>query len=217
LLHFSNDVAFLFDDLKLFKNKKATRKFDFLPWLQQCLKTVSQDPKEHPVWLRYSTHEPLHPLLFSVKPIYNDQGVVQSVLLMIYDHSAHAEVHEKQRILDVALNSFDGQFVTNDKGYIVQPNYAFCAYTGLMPEQLKSMTILNWIQQQVSLKVPEEEILRTLLEESRWSGELQLNPDASTTFHAVLSLSMITDHHKNIECYVGTLQDITHIKETLNN
>lgn len=213
LLHFFNDAEFIFDDLLLFKNKKATLKFDFQTWLTQSIDSATQSPIEQEIWLRHAFNEYLRPLMFSVKPIYCDNQIIQSVLLMIYDHSLNAEVSEKKRILDAALNSFDGQFVTNDKGYIIHPNHTFCAYTGLMPEQLKSMTVLNWIRQQVNLNTSEEEVLRTLLSDGRWSGELTVHPDPETTFHAVFSLSMITDRHKNIECYVGTLQDITDIKE----
>lgn len=213
LLSFENDHEFLFEDVVLFKNKKATRRFDLKRWLDQCLRSGHHFPKEHPVWLKTSPQEPMTPLLFSFKPIFNDQDLVEQLLLVIYDHSLNAEVKEKKRILNAALNSFDGQFITNDKGYIISPNFAFCAYTGLMPEQLCSMTILNWLQQQVTLKVSEEEVLRCLLEDGRWSGELQVHPDENTTFYAVLSLSLICDEQKNIECYVGTLQDITDLKE----
>lgn len=213
LLSFDNDSEYLFEDLLLFKNKKGTRRFDLKQWLEQCARSSQPHPKDHPVWLRPAPAESMTPLLFSVKPIQNTHGQIETLLLVIYDHALHAEVKEKKRILNAALNSFDGQFITNEKGYITSPNFAFCAYTGLMLEQLKTLTILNWIQKQVSLKVTEEELLRCLLQDGRWSGEIQVHPDENTTFYAVLSLSLICDEQKNIECYVGTLQDITDLKE----
>lgn len=213
LLDFFNDPDHFFDDLTLFKNKKATLTFKLKDWLQQISRRVAKHPKEFFVWQRIDFDQPLKPLLFSAKPIVDENHQITSILLMIYDRRLQADADEKKRILNAALNSFDGQFITNDKGYITQPNMAFSAYTGLMREELSSMSILAWMQQQLTLKTTEEQVLRALLEDGRWSGEVEVHPNADTTFYAVLSLSMITDNHRNIECYVGTLQDITDIKQ----
>ncbi|MDX1795476.1 MAG: EAL domain-containing protein [Hydrogenovibrio sp.] len=213
LLEFFNDADHFFEDIEVFKNKKATLAFKLKDWLIQNSRRVSHHPKEHFAWLRIDTLHPLRPLLLSTKPIYDDEHRLTAVLLMIYDRRLQTETDQKRRILNAALNSFDGQFVTNDKGYITHPNVAFTAYTGLMMEQLQSMTLLAWMQSQLTLKTSEEELLKTLLEDGRWSGEVQVHPNAETVFHAVLSISMITDDQRNIECYVGTLQDITDIKQ----
>lgn len=213
LLEFFDDPDYLFDELTLFKNRKATLAFRLKDWLQKICLRPTKNPKECLVWQRTDVGQPMKPFLFSAKPIADNQGMITAVLLVIYDRQIETESDEKQRILDAALNSFDGQFITNDKGYITQPNMAFSAYTGLMREELASMSILAWMQKQLGLKTTEEEVLRTLLEEGRWSGEVAVHPNKDTTFYAVLSLSMITDGHRNIECYVGTLQDITDIKQ----
>ncbi len=203
----------LFTSLELFKNKKSTLRLHLKDWLKKVCIHAAHESTETLVWLKLDSDKPLRPLMLACKPIFNQDNQLENVLLIIYDRRLKAITDERQRILDASLNSFDGQFVTNDKGYITHPNFAFSAYTALMPEQLKSMSILNWLQKQVTLKQSEEEVLRTLLLDGRWSGEIQVHPDADTTFHAVLSISMITDAQKNIECYVGTLQDITDIKE----
>ncbi|WP_024852035.1 putative bifunctional diguanylate cyclase/phosphodiesterase [Hydrogenovibrio kuenenii] len=213
LLDFFNDSDHFFEDLNLFKNKKATLNFKLKDWLQQISRRIAKHPKEFFVWQRVDFEHPLKPLLLSAKPIVDDNQHITSILLMIYDRRLQAEADEKKRILSAALNSFDGQFITNDKGYITQPNMAFSAYTGLMQEELSTMSILAWMQKQLISKTSEEQILRALLEDGRWSGEVEVHPNEDTTFYAVLSLSMITDSHRNIECYVGTLQDITDIKQ----
>lgn len=213
LLDFFNDPDHFFEDLSFFNNKKATLAFKLKDWLQQVSRRVSRHPKEFFVWQRVDFEHPLKPLQLSAKPIFDNDHQVSAILLMIYDRRLQAEADEKKRILSAALNSFDGQFITNDKGYITQPNMAFSAYTGLMREELASMSILAWMQKQLTLKNSEEQVLRALLEDGRWSGEVEVHPNEDTTFYAVLSLSMITDAQRNIECYVGTLQDITDIKQ----
>ena len=109
-----------------------------------------------------------------------------------------------------------GQFITNAHGYITQPNYAFSAYTGLNPETLQKMTYIEWLQNQVIFRVPFGSVMKALLEQGCWNGEVQLTPSTKTEYHAVLSLSMLTDHNRNIEHFIGVLQDITDIRHAHN-
>lgn len=213
ILHLDAHAPSFFRQVNFYKNKKSTLKFKLKPWLEHTAKLGNDKPREQLVWFKHNNEPKMTPLLISAKPIFNEERVLQSVLLVIYDRRLKVASDEKQRILNAAFNSFDGQFLTNDKGYLTHPNFAFSAYTGLMPEELKTMTIINWLQKQVLLKIPVEQLLRTLLEDGKWSGEVEVHPNSDTVFYAVLSLSMITDDARNIECYVGTLQDITDIKE----
>jgi len=215
LLHF-DEVNQTVEDIPLFKNRKSTRPFNLIKWAEDICKAGQKEIIEEPVWLNmpHLTMSP-KPLLLSAKPLFDGDKSPQGLLLIIYDRSLQESADQQKRILETAFNSYDGQFITNEKGYIIHPNAAFSGYTSLMPEQLAKMTIIQWINQQVSLKngVKIEDILKTLLETHKWSGEIELHPVEGMTFYCVLSLSMLTDTENNIEHYVGTLQDITDIKE----
>ncbi|MBN2864402.1 MAG: EAL domain-containing protein [Thiotrichales bacterium] len=220
LLCFEPQHDEFFTDLEFFKNKKRTIKFNITRWLQQAIDQAQSAPKEILIWVRPNCSDhPSTPVLLSAKPILNNDQSFQALLLIIYDKTIVTHSDEQHRILEAAFNSYDGQFITNEKGYIIQPNFSFSAYTGLLPLELKTMTIIHWMQKQVTLKgnIQVEDILKSLLMEKKWSGEVQVHPNPETTFHAVLSLSMLIDDDKNIEHYVGTLQDITDIKESQAN
>lgn len=213
LLDLTADESFDLEAYPFFKNRKATISFKFNRWIQKLLSNPDSNVLEQHIWFKPNTTKKAKHYLFSAKTICNDQLQVESILLVIYDLSAQTISDEKERLLDAAFNSFDGQFFTNEKGYITKPNAAFSAYTGLMSKELSELNIIQWLKKQVTMKAEVEEVLRTLLEDGKWSGEIQVHPDEETTFYSVLSLNMVTDTEGNIETYVGTLQDITDIKE----
>lgn len=216
LLSFKEDTDDFFEDLAFFKNKKRTLKFHIKTWLQDTLDKPHSNPKETHVWVTLKHTDTLFtPVLISSKTILSKRGEFQGLLLAIYDRSIYAQADEQNRILEAAFNSYDGQFITNEKGYIIKPNFAFSAYTGLMPQEFSELSIIQWIKKQVTLKgtTQIDDILKTLLTEKKWSGEVKICPSEDTVFHTVLSLSMISDNENNVEHYIGTLQDITDIKE----
>lgn len=211
--------AFL-TDLVFFKNKKNSIKFNITDWLHQVISHKQDQALETQVWVK-SEHlnNRSTPILLSAKSIYTPSGDFHALLLVIYDKSIATLSEEQHRILEAAFNSFDGQFITNDKGYITQPNFSFSAYTGLLPAELKTMSIIHWMEKQVTLKegIHLEDILKSLLIDKKWSSEVQVRPNPETVFYAVLSLTMLVDDSQNIEHYVGTLQDITDIKASQAN
>lgn len=213
-----DDASTSIEQLCLYKNKKSTIKFDLKSWLEALLKQTSQngkalEPTEVSVWLKDSKTLQTNLLMLSAKPLLSAQGKIKNILLVIYDRSIYAQADEQKRLMEAAFNSFDGQFITNEKGYITHPNDAFCALTGLSAETLKSMTLTGWFEQQVTLKTTTNELLKTLLSTRHWSGEVELHPEPNTTFYAVLSVSLLADEHFNIEHYVVTIQNITDIHE----
>lgn len=220
LLCFNAENDEFLTDLAFFKNKKNTLKFNMASWLKQAIDQPQTPPQEILIWVKSKCLvDTSTPILLSAKTILNSDQSFQSLLLIIYDKSIVAHSDEQHRILEAAFNSYDGQFITNDKGYIIQPNFSFSAYTGLLPNELKTMSVTHWMQKQVTLKEPTqvEDVLKSLLMEKKWSGEVQIHPNPDTTFHAVLSLTMLIDAAQNIEHYVGTLQDITDIKASQAN
>ncbi|WP_028487419.1 sensor domain-containing protein [Thiomicrorhabdus chilensis] len=212
------DIDQPIESLPLYKNKKASLRFDLHDCLQQLIEEVEHtpkdsQPKEISVWLKDVETLKTTPLLLSGKALKTAEGGLKNLLLVIYDRTIYAQADEQKRLMEAAFNSYDGQFITNEKGYITHPNDAFCALTGLPTSTLKKMTLTGWLEQQVTLKTNTNEVLKTLLTSRYWSGEVELHPMPNTTFYAVLSISMLADEQFNIEHYVVTIQNITDIHE----
>ena len=195
------------------KNKKATLSFNITNWLDELITNPTEDPTDSYIWLKDPLTLKTTPLLISGKALFTPEGKLRDLLVVIYNRSIYAEADTQKRLMEAAFNSFDGQFITNEKGYITHPNNSFCALTGLTRNQLKNITLTAWLDQQVRLKTNSNEVLRALLESKHWSGEVELHPVPDTTFYAVLSISMLADAQLNIEHYVATVQNITDIHE----
>lgn len=209
------DESFLPDNtqLPLFKNKKATLSFKLDTWLNCLHEACNSEPIEIDVW--YSDPKTLQstPLLLCAKALLNKKGKIKHLLLVIYDRTIHSLADEQKRLMRAAFNSFNGQFIANEKGYIVEANDSFVAMSGLTRPHLQNMTLMNWLDAQVNLQNNTNSLLKTLLENKFWSGEVEIYPTPDTTFYAVLSISMIADSDYNIEHYVVSVQNITDIKE----
>jgi len=202
--------------LSLYKNKKATLPFKLNIWLNGIHEAHSNEPTETLVWCNDPLTLQSTPLLLSAKAMLTKKGKFKNLLLVIYDRSVHTLADEQKRLMEAAFNSFNGQFIANEKGYIIQPNDSFIAMSGLTKASLQKITLMQWIEQQVTLKNDTSGLLKTLLEQKHWSGEVELHPSSDTTFHAVLSISMVADKEYNIEHYIVNLQNITDIKEAHN-
>lgn len=199
--------------LTLFKNKKGTIPFKLESWLKSIIAPPYEEPSELNIWYRNPTILKSHPRCLHCKVIFSKKGKIKSLLLSIYDRSLHARSDEQKRLMQAAFNNFNGQFIANEKGYIIHPNDSFISMSGLSAEQLKKMTLMHWLDLQITLKNDTTGLLRTLLETKYWSGEVELHADPDLTFYAILTISMIVDDDFNIEHYIVTLQNITEIKE----
>jgi hypothetical protein len=98
------------------------------------MESPSHEPTEILIW--YSDPNTLKsiPLLFSAKAMFNNNNQIKNVVLVIYDRSMHTLVDEQKRLVDAAFNSYNGQFIANEKGYIIKPNDSFIAMSGLTKE-----------------------------------------------------------------------------------
>ena len=197
----------------LYKNKKATITFKLDNWLNIVKATPSPDPTEMIVWYCHPATLQTTPLLLSAKAMLNKKGRLKNVLLVIYDRTVHTQADEQKRLMLAAFESYNAQFISNEKGYIIKPNDSFIAISGLTKSELKKMTLMEWIERQVFLKNDTEGLLKTLLEHRFWSSEVELHPTKETTFHAILSISMVADKEYNIEHYIVNIQNITDLKE----
>ncbi|WP_178861857.1 EAL domain-containing protein [Thiomicrorhabdus cannonii] len=211
LLH-TADTDHFFEQLKLYSQKRQTKRFDLQAWLQRCLHHPQDCTCDEVLWITAPDQNVKSsvPVKLRAYPIRNRQQQLDNLLVHIKDLSIQIQAEAQMRLMDA---SYAGQFITNAQGYITQPNYAFCAYTGLNPDALKGMTYIDWLKKQVTLKVPFGSVMESLLHEGCWSGEVQISASSDAQFHAVLSVSMLTDKNRNIEHFIGVLQDITDIHE----
>ncbi|MDG6778650.1 EAL domain-containing protein [Thiomicrorhabdus sp. zzn3] len=209
-----NEQACLFNRITLYTHKRDTRSFDLKTWLESSLLSPTVRTCEQVLWLKGSaTDDPpskLTPVQIKAYPIVTAGNEIENLLLHIKDLTLEIQAQAQLRLMEA---SYAGQFITNAQGQITQPNYAFCAYTGLKPEVLASMTYIDWLKQQVGLRVPFGSVMQALLDDGFWSGEVEISASSDAQFHAVLSLSMLTDENRNIEHFIGVIQDITDIQE----
>jgi diguanylate cyclase (GGDEF)-like protein/PAS domain S-box-containing protein len=204
-----------FSQIQAYAQKQNRLRFDLKSWCLQQFDTLSESDDTSPLlWLRIPALSEdkctLVPVLISALVIQSTEDEGHNLLLLIQDQSLQIQAEAQIRLMEA---SAAGQFITDAHGYITQPNYAFSAYTGLNHDALKKTTYIEWLQNQVVFRVPFGSVMKALLEDGSWSGEVQLTPSSNTEYHAVLSLSMLTDYNRNIEHFIGVLQDITDIRQ----
>lgn len=198
------DSAF-FDQLTLLTQKRNGIHFDLKSWLQQL--PLDALPEQQ-VWLKSPEQQIATPTRLQAHQIeFND---TPHLLLILTDESLRIQVEAQKKLMDA---NYAGQFITNAHGYITQPNYSFCAYTGLSPEELEQLTYIDWLKKQVSFNMPFDSVISALLKERFWTGEVQIFASEDAVFYAVLSISMMLDEANNIEHFIGVMQDITDIRE----
>lgn len=211
-----NEFSFCpFSQIQAYAQKQNRLRFDLKSWCLQQFDTLTESDGTSPLlWLRIPALSEdkctLVPVLISAVVIQSTEDEGHNLLLLIQDQSLQIQAEAQIRLMEA---SAAGQFITDAHGYITQPNYAFSAYTGLNPDALKKTTYIEWLQNQVVFRVPFGSVMKALLEDGSWNGEVQLTPSSNTEYHAVLSLSMLTDYNRNIEHFIGVLQDITDIRQ----
>jgi len=199
---------------KLFKNKKSTLSFDLYHWLQALIDNCDKTSAQLTVWKSDPVTLKTQPLRLTGKRLCGKKGKLKNLLLSITDQSFQQEADQQKRLMQAAFNNFNGQFIANEKGYILEANQAFTEMSGLSSKLIKQLTLVEWLEKQVILETSVNDILLTLLNQHFWSGEVELHPENSKTVQALLTLSMVADAETNIEHYTASLQDITEIKKT---
>jgi diguanylate cyclase (GGDEF)-like protein len=211
-------IPCLLSQIQAYTQKQTRLRFDLKTWCLQQFENDSGVKNESPLlWLHIpndaNEKTTILPVLISAFVIQSTENDPHNLLILIKDQSLQIQAEAQIKLMET---SPAGQFITNPHGYITQPNYAFSAYTGLNIETLQQMTYVDWLQNQVVFRVPFGSVMKALLENGYWNGEVQLNPSSTVEYHAVLSLSMLTDHNRNIEHFIGVLQDITDIRHANN-
>jgi len=207
----------LFEHIEIYSQKRHQTLFDLEQWLQ----TVRLKPNNETsplLWIKTpktntQKNPLLTPVLITVHKIPSSEHKTQKLLVIFQDQSLKIKADAQHKLIE---SSYAAQFITDQHGYITQPNNTFTAYTGLTQEELTNKTYIAWLKEQAFFTVAFETVMQALLEDGCWSGEVQICPSENTCYHAVLSLSMITDSNRNIEHFIGVLQDITDIHEAHN-
>ena len=189
----------IFQSLTLYTQKHQAQRFDLQAWLKSL--PTEQPAHQDSVWLKTPIQPFAMPMRLQADWIELDHQPHQ--LLIITNQSLSLEAKAHSQLMEA---SGSGQFMTNAQGKITHPNSHFCQLTGISQPILANLNYIDWLKQQVSFALPFEQVIQTLLKQQFWTGEVKLhNTDPATP--AILSLSMILDSAKNIEHFVGVLQD----------
>ena len=201
------------DSLRLFKNRKANLSFNLANWLDCIKEELTTQNKEIKIWYSHPKTLIATQLLLSARVLLNKKGQLKHILLIICDQSMNAKALEQKRLFQAAFNGFNSQFITNDKGFIIEANNAFLKMTGKSKKRLKKTTILQWIEESVEWENSAESFINVVLKKRFWTGEVQIYTDDSSMIHAAMSISMIMDRDNNLEFFVVNIQNISDIKE----
>lgn len=204
----------IFDHIEIYSQKRHQTVFELKEWLLKN-RLKSNSATSPLLWIKTNkdnkkNSKSLIPVVITVHKIQSGPNNTQNLLLLFQDQSLQIQAQAQVKLIEA---SYAGQFITDSRGYISQPNHAFSAFTGLNADTLAHMTYIEWLKKQVVFKVPLDLVMQALLDEGCWSGEVKLSPSENTQYIAVLSLSMLTDSNRNIEHFIGVLQDITDIHE----
>jgi len=201
----------LFKNLRIYTQKRKNIQFNLKEWVQSNAFSSRQNRvKTELLWLKSAQQKSLIPVIFQLSNIHDSSKQAANTLLMIQDQSSKIETEAK---ICLMKTSGAGQFITDSLGLITEPNPTFIQYTHLSAKKLKKMTYIDWLKAQVTFKVPFDLVMDSLLKTGNWSGEIQLTALEQKTMPAVLTLSMLTDENRNIEHFIGVIQDLSEIHE----
>ena len=210
----------VFEQLQIYTQKHQHIQFDLKQWLQaQLVDTNQKANASTPIlWIKHHSKAlnktTVTPVIIKSSPVLSAcKNTVQSLLILIQDQSLKLQYEAKEQLMET---SGAGQFITDSHGYICQPNQAFIHLTQLNIETLSKITYIEWLKKQVTFGVPFDSVMESLLKENCWNGEVHLTSANQTPVPAILSLSMLTDDNRNIEHFVGVLQDLSEIHAAQN-
>ena len=203
-----NDI---FKRLQIYTQKRKNILFDLKNWIQSNRFSSENSPiQTELLWMKPAQQSALIPVVFQLSEVNDPSCQTVCTLLQIQNQSSKIEAEAK---ICLMKNSGAGQFITNAIGLITEPNPTFTQYTGLPVETLEKMTYIDWLKAQVVFKVPFDLVMESLLKTGHWSGEIQLTASQQKNMPAILTLSMLTDENRNIEHFIGVIQDLSEIHD----
>lgn len=201
------------DPLRLYKNRKANLRFNLPNWLDCMRDKNCSTHLETKVWYNHPKTLLSNQLLLNARPLNDAQGQLNYLLLAIYDQSMNDKALAQKRLFQAAFNGVNAQFITNEKGFIIEANEAFQKLSGLDKKQLKKTTLLNWIERFVEWDNSAESFINSVLHKKFWNGEVQIYHQDQSMIHAAMTISMIVDSEQNLEFFVVNIQNTNDIKE----
>ncbi len=203
-----NDI---FKRLLIYTQKRKHIQFNLKEWVQSNTPIIQNAPiQTELLWMKTEQQKSLIPVIFQLSNINSSSRQTINTLLLIQDQSSKIEAEAKVCLMKT---SDAGQFITDSLGLITEPNPAFIQHTHLSALKLKKMTYIDWLKAQVVFKVPFDLVMESLLKIGNWSGEIQLTVPQKKAMPAILTLSMLTDENRNIEHFVGVIQDLSEIHD----
>lgn len=194
--------------LRVYEEKRTGARFCLADWLKTCQYAEGETHVSPQLWLKPPLDNHALPIALQLSRIeFNDQT---HWLMTLEDKSLERRSEAQQQLMNANCT---GQFITNSNGQITHPNEAFLSLTSLSSETLAGMSYIDWLKKQVSLKIPFDKVMMTLLNEHHWSGEVEIFTETEHQFRAQLSISMLVDPKNNIEHFIGLLQDLTERQE----
>lgn len=198
-----------FSEFTIYTQKRSLSRFNLYAWLQNFHpQTDQQRLTSEQLWLKSPNSRIPMPVTLDLHKVRVQER--DHLLMLVTDKSLERQFFAQRTLINAA---YSGQFITDSHGFIVQPNQAFCAYTGLNASQLEKLTYIDWLKKQVSFRIPFDQVMSALLKDHFWTGEVQIFPGPETQFSAVLNISMLVDKENNIEHFIGVLQDQTDLYE----
>ncbi|MBD3821855.1 MAG: EAL domain-containing protein [Thiotrichales bacterium] len=195
------------DMLRLYEEKRKGLRFPLLNWLASCASADGDNHVSPQLWLKSPSNNALPVTLHLGRIEFNNRLYW---LLSLSDKSWERRADAQQKLMNA---NHTGQFITSSNGFITHPNDAFLNLTGLDANTLSSLTYIDWLKKQVSLQMPFDKVMSTLLSQHHWAGEVEIFTETDEQFKAQLSISMLVDPRNNIEHFIGLLQDLTEQEE----
>lgn len=204
----TDSEALSLDSIRLYEEKRTGVRFPLLDWLTTCASVEGETHVSPQLWLKSPADYAL-PVVLQLSRIEFNNRLYW--LLSLNDKSWERKAEAQQKLMNA---THTGQFITSSNGFIMHPNEAFLQLTGLDQNLLANLTYIDWLKKQVSLQVPFDKVISTLLNKHHWSGEVEIFTETNEHFKAQFSISMLVDPKNNIEHFIGLLQDLTEQEET---
>ncbi|WP_024852036.1 sensor domain-containing protein [Hydrogenovibrio kuenenii] len=203
----TDSEALSLDSIRLYEEKRTGVRFPLFDWLTSCASVEGETHVSPQLWLKSLADHAL-PVVLQLSRIEFNNRLYW--LLSLNDKSWERKAEAQQRLMNA---THTGQFITSSNGFIMHPNEAFLQLTGLDQNTLSNLTYIDWLKKQVSLQVPFDKVIATLLNKHHWSGEVEIFTETNEQFKAQFSISMLVDPKNNIEHFIGLLQDLTEQEE----
>jgi len=148
----------------------------------------------------------------SAAPIRDARGSVIGIVLVFRDMTERKRVEERLRLLSQAVEqSSEGLAVLSPEGEVIFVNKAFAAMHGYTPEELtaQGVSVFHTPEQLPSVVKAN----RKVLSDGYFSGEIWHARADKSVFPGLMHNSVLRDNEGNVIGLIGTLRDITDIKQ----